>query len=196
MRRLSVLLCAILLTAACSEPPQKEITRAQEAIDAARAAGAEQYAPEAYTAATAALQQSHEAVTQRDYRLALSRALEAAERAQDATKQAAEGKVKVRHDSETAVNATNVALQQLELRLKGAAAARVPPRDLVVPRRVAADTAAALQKARAALRAGSYLEAGTGISTARQEISEQIRAVDDLIAARTVRPVRRKTASE
>jgi hypothetical protein len=192
MRRLSVLLCTILLFAACSEPPQKEITRAQDAIDAARAAGAEEYAPEAFVAATTALQQSRDAVTQRDYRLALSRALEAAERAQDAAKQAPEGKLKVRHDSETAVNATNAALQQLELRLKAAAAAKIPPRDLAGARKAADDTAAALQKARAALRAGRYLEAGTTIGQHQQEISEQMRAVDDLISARTARPARRK----
>ena len=41
-------------SAACSEPPQKEIDRAQGAIDAARAAGAEQYA--------------HRAVHRRDHR--------------------------------------------------------------------------------------------------------------------------------
>ena len=81
MPRLSVPLCAIIsalvLSAACSAPPQKEIDRAQQAIDSARAAGADQYAPEAYAAATSALQQSHEAVDQRDYRLALSRAVDA-----------------------------------------------------------------------------------------------------------------------
>ena len=41
-----LLACALLLCAACSEPPQKEIDRAQGAIDAARAAGADQYAPD------------------------------------------------------------------------------------------------------------------------------------------------------
>ena len=69
--------CAVALTVACSAPPQKEIDRAQQAVDAARAAGAEQYAPESFAEATAALQQSHEAVNQRDYRLALSRAVDA-----------------------------------------------------------------------------------------------------------------------
>jgi type II secretory pathway component PulM len=36
------ILCAVVLFAACSEPPQREINGAQAAIDAARAAGAEQ----------------------------------------------------------------------------------------------------------------------------------------------------------
>ena len=88
MPRLSALLCTIIVRAralrGCSEPPQKEIDRAQQAIDTARAAGAEQYAPESFAAATTALQQSHEAVDQRDYRLALSRAVDASDRAQEA----------------------------------------------------------------------------------------------------------------
>ena len=90
MPRLSVLLGTIalfVLSAGCSEPPQKEIDRAQQAIDSARAAGAEQYAPDTFAAATAALKQSHEAVDQRDYRLALSRAVDASDRAQEAARE-------------------------------------------------------------------------------------------------------------
>src|SRR5688500_3123501 len=71
MRRLSGLLCALLFCSACSEPPQKELAMAQGAIDAARAAGAEQYAREPLAAAAASLQSAHDAVVQRDYVLAL-----------------------------------------------------------------------------------------------------------------------------
>ena len=55
--------------------------QAQGAIDAARAAGADQYAREEFTAAEDALKRSHEAVAQRDYRQALNTALDARERA-------------------------------------------------------------------------------------------------------------------
>ena len=53
-----------------------------------------------FAEATAALQQSHEAVEQRDYRLALSRALDASQRAQDAARQAAEGQARARSEAE------------------------------------------------------------------------------------------------
>src|SRR4029079_8325791 len=100
MSRLSALLgtlvCAVVLFAACSEPPKKEIDQAQQAVDAARQAGAEQYAAEAFAAATAALQQAREAVDQRDYRLALSRAVDAGERAHEATTAATDNKAKAR----------------------------------------------------------------------------------------------------
>jgi hypothetical protein len=192
MRRLCVLLCTLLLCAACSEPPHKEMNRAQGAIDAARAAGAEQYATDALTAATTALQQSRDAVEQRDYRLALSRALDASDRAQDAAKQAGDNKAKARSDSESAVNATNAALRELEGRLKSATTAHVPASAVAQPRKVATDAAATLQKARAALRAGNYLEASAALKNTRTEIMEQIRELDSVIDARGGRGVKKK----
>jgi hypothetical protein len=187
MRRLFALILMILLTSGCSEPPNKEIDRAQGAIDAARAAGAEQYATEAFAAAASALQLSHEAVEQRDYRLALSRAIDAYERAQDAAKLAADGKAKARSDAETVVNAANAAALALAARLKAAETARVPPRDLVEARRTAADAAASLQKARAALKAGAYLDATATVKGLDEQIRTQIRAVEALPPPRAPR---------
>ena len=109
--RLAALLCALALCAACSEPPQKEIDRAQGSIDAARAAGAEQYAAAEIAAATTSLQQAHEAVDQRDYRLALSRAVDASEHAQEAAKEAADGKARARSEAESAIHSATAAIQ-------------------------------------------------------------------------------------
>jgi hypothetical protein len=75
---LVALIFATLFAAACSEPPSKEMNQAQGAIDAARAAGAEQYAADELKAAVDALAQYEVAVTARDYRLALAHALVAA----------------------------------------------------------------------------------------------------------------------
>ena len=60
--------------------------QAQGAIDAARAAGAEQFAKEEFAAAVDSLRRSEEAVTQGDYRLALSLAIDGRGRAQNAAK--------------------------------------------------------------------------------------------------------------
>ena len=189
MRRLSALLVMILLASGCSEPPNKEINRAQGAIDAARAAGAEEYATEAFTAATSALQQSHEAVEQRDYRLALSRAVDAYERAQDAAKLAADGKARVRSEAEMAVSTTNAAAVALDARLKAAEAAKVPARDLVQPRQTAKDAAATLQKARASLKAGAYLAAIESVKGLEPQIRTQIRVLETIPPARGPRRV-------
>src|SRR5438552_16737193 len=81
---LSLALVAALAATACGDPPDKEMQQAQGAIDAARAAGADQYAHDEFAAAQDALKRSHEAVDQRDYRQALNTALDARERAQTA----------------------------------------------------------------------------------------------------------------
>lgn len=197
MPRLSVLLgtivCAVALSTACSAPPQKEIDRAQQAIDSARAAGADQYAPEAYAAATAALQQSHEAVDQRDYRLALSRAVDASDRAQEAQRAAAENKARARSASEAAVNSANAALMQLEARVKTAEGARVPARELAPAREAIKDAESALQKARALLAADNYRGASEAVSGLDDEIRSEIRVVEAAITLRTAkRPLRRR----
>jgi len=188
MRALPAVLLPLFLLAACSAPPQKEIDLAQGALDAAGAAGAEQYAPQEYAAARSSLQQAHEAVAQRDYRLALTRALDAHDRAQDAAKGAANGKARARGEAEAAVAAAAAQLRRL---IAGAEAARVGRKELAAARRIAADADAAVQKARAAIRSESYLSARDGVKDIPRRIMAEIVALDAETAKRTVRPPRR-----
>lgn len=195
MPRLSVLLCTmalLVLTAGCSEPPQKEIDRAQQAIDAARAAGAEHYAPETFAAATDALKQSHEAVDQRDYRLALSRAVDASDRAQDAAREAADNKAKARRETEATINAANAALMQLEARIKTAEEVHVPTREIAPARATAKDASGALQKARAALSAEDLTGARAAVDGLEEDIRSEIRVVEAATTLRTPRRPARK----
>ena len=179
MRRVAVLLYTLLLCAGCSAPPQKEIDRAQGAIDAARAAGAEQYATLEFTEATAALQQSHEAVDQRDYRLALSRALDASQRAQDAARQAADGRARARSEAETAVHMAAAAVQQLETKLKAMPASKTPDPDVKTAQDALGRAQATLQKARESVSAGRYGEARAAVQDTATQITAQISALDD-----------------
>jgi hypothetical protein len=178
MRRLAALLSALLLCAACSEPPQKEIDRAQGAIDAARAAGAERYAATEFNAATTSLQQAHDAVTQGDYRTALSRALTASERAQEAARQAADGKARARADAEVSLTAANAALQQLHTSIK-AAEPRVPAAQLASARASAKRIEGVLQEARAHIGGERYVEAAAALKNVIPTVNEQIRALTD-----------------
>jgi uncharacterized protein DUF4398 len=189
MRRLWCLLCALVLCAACSEPPQKEIDRAQGAIDAARAAGAERYAPAEFTAATGALQQSHDAVQQGDYRLALSRALDASERAQAAAREAADGKARARSEAETAVSTTATSVQQLRSAMKSAEEARVPATQLAAAHHTAQRADAAVQEARAKLGKEQYLEVVSDLKGVQTQIQRQISSLSE---AAKVRSARRK----
>ena len=146
-----------MLAAACGEPPEKEMQQAQGAIDAARAAGADQYAHAEFTAAQDALKHAREAVDQRDYQAALNNALDSRERAQNAAKEAADRKATARGDAERAISDLTAALTEARLKLKGAESARVSPKTLAKPRETIADAQAALQKARAAFGRGDYL---------------------------------------
>jgi Domain of unknown function (DUF4398) len=190
--RLSTIMCAVVLFAACSEPPRKEIDQAQQAIDNARKAGAEQYAPDTFAVATAALQQAREAVDQRDYRLALSRAVDASDRAQEAARAAADNKATARSQTEAAVNAINAAAMHLQARLKVADEVRVPARELSPARAVLKDAEATLQKARALLAAENYTAAATAVSGFDAQIRSETKVVEAAITLRTARRPARK----
>ena len=189
MLRLFVALCALLSCLACSEPPQKEIDRAQGAVDAARAAGAERYAATEFAAATTALQQAHDAVGQRDYRTALSRALTANERAQEAARQAADGKARARSEAEGAVNAATTALTQLRTAIKSPEAQK-KPQQLASARKLAARVEGSLQEARAHLKAERYLDASAALKDVVPQVNAQISEFNE--PATKPKPVRRR----
>jgi hypothetical protein len=178
VRRLIAAGVVLVCIAGCSEPPQKELDQAQGAVDTARAAGADQYAPDDYTAATTSLQKAHEAVDQRDYRQALSYALDARERAKAAASAAADGQAKARSDAEARITALLARTQQLDTRLAAAESARVPARDLHDARATLDDTRARLQKAGTAVTAKNYKEAINQLDGVRENLDKAIVAVD------------------
>src|SRR5712671_1694338 len=114
---LSLALVAAITSAACGDPPEKEMQQAQGAIDAARAAGGDQYASQEFTAAVDALTHAHEAANDRDYRQALNFALDARERAQLALKEAADNKAAARVNAERALAGANATLGVAQKRL-------------------------------------------------------------------------------
>ena len=178
MRRLPVIALLLLFAAGCSEPPQKEIDQAQGALDAARAAGADKYAVEEYTAASGALQKAHEAVGQRDYRQALSYAIDARERAQDAARAAADGKARARGAAQAQLADFAARVQQLETRIKTAESARVPARDLRDSRAMLAQARTALQKARTAFGSGDYEGVTGALSGMKEKVDATVKQGD------------------
>jgi len=147
---------AALAAGGCGDPPEKEMQQAQGAIDAARAAGADQYAAEEFAAAQTALKRASEAVEQRDYRLALNNALDARERAQNAAKQAADGKAVARTEAEHALGVTTSALNDAHVRLRSAEKSHAPWRVVAGPRKVIDDADMTVQEARAEFARGDY----------------------------------------
>jgi hypothetical protein len=192
MRRAAAALCVLLIFTACSEPPHKEIERAQGAIDAARAAGAEQYAAEPFTAATTAMRETHDAVEQRDYRLALSRAIDANDRALEAARQAADGKARARSEAEAAATRLATTLGHLDDRLEAATTGKLTAKETEPARRTRADADRALQEARAAMAKEDYRGAVAIAKGVPEKILEQLRELDTAVDARTARTPRRR----
>jgi hypothetical protein len=185
---LSLIVMAAVAANACGDPPEKEMQQAQGAIDAARAAGADDYANAELTAAQSALKRANDAVEQRDYRLALNNALDARERAQNAAKLAADGKAVARTEAEHALGVTTSALNDAHVRLRAAERSRVPSRVLAAPRQVVDDADTTVQKARAEFARADYRAV---LETLRDMPSRLRAAVHDLEAAGAAAPRRR-----
>jgi hypothetical protein len=184
--------CALALLGAltgCAEPPHKEMNQAQGAIDAARAAGADEYATTELAAATDALKRSEEAVAQNDYRLALSLAIDGRERAQAAAKVAVETRAKARGNAERIVAEVNAVLTQAQARLDDATLTKLPRRTATDLRARVAAAEKSMQEARTALERDDYERAITIAKALEARIVETLGVLDK---ATTPAPVRKR----
>lgn len=179
----------ILLLAACASPPSKEMNQAQGAIDNARAAGAEEYAPDELNGAVDSLKRSEEAVAQRDYRLALNLAIESRNRAQTATKTAVAARAKARGDAERLVAEANALLTQARDRLNHPDVARLSRRVVEDQRQVITTAEKSMQDARTTLNSDDYPRA---IETASSVASQLRASLKALGTAPAPRPTRRR----
>jgi hypothetical protein len=163
-------LAIVFAAISCASPPQQEIDQAQGAIDAARAAGAERYAATEYAAATQALKQANEAVTGRDYRLALNYALESREQAQNAARTAADTRARLQGDVERSIAEAKALVAQARARVDGPTAAQIPRNTRRNAQAQLKQLEEDLQKADAALKAEEYMEADRLLMGVRKQI--------------------------
>jgi hypothetical protein len=179
MRRVlsGAILVASLTLSGCAEPPNKEMDQAQGAIDAARAAGAEEYAATEFAAATGTLAQAHEAVAQRDYRLALNHALESREHAQNAAREAADTRARIRGEVERAMAEAEALLAKANATVAAAEGTRVPRRTLREAQQALAAISAEVQKAGSAMKAEDYMGAQPMLDGLKERIEQVIASV-------------------
>jgi hypothetical protein len=175
-----------MLAAGCSEPPSKEMHQAQGAIDAAKAAGAEQYASDELQSAVDALAQYEAAVAASDYRLALAHALDSRERAQSAAKAAVDARARARGDAERELAEAIAIVERARTRLKNPTVLKLPRRLLASAENVIAAQAASLQEARAALDEEDY----EGVQKTAMEAAERIQAELEALDAAAAGPGR------
>ncbi len=179
----ALLVMALSCLAGCAEPPSKEMDQAQGAIDAARAVGAAEYAATELDAAVSALARADEAVDQRDYRLALSQALDARERAQTAARDASNRKAELRSQAERDAAALETAVDAAGSRLDTLRDRKVPPALLTTATAALAAAEQALQEARTRLAAQEFRQAAETLPTPAMQLSEAMRALEQSVAA-------------
>jgi hypothetical protein len=161
--------------------------QAQGAIDAARAAGADQYATTEYEAAATALQHAHEAVAAGDYRLALNYALEGREHAQNAARDTADTKARMRSEIERDLAEVDALVAKAQSQLTAAERARVPTRLLRQPTADLATVGADLQEPREAVASGDYLRARQSLDGIKQRLEKVLGAVNAAATSQTSR---------
>jgi uncharacterized protein DUF4398 len=181
-------LLSVLSLVACGEPPDKEMHQAQGAIDAARAVGAETYAPDEFKGAVDALARAQDAVAQRDYRLALNNALDSRERAQNAAKMAAEQRASARSAAERLLADVTSAIAVSAARLKAAETAHAPKTATEPLKAGLASARQATEDAGKALASQDYLGAKArldGIVTSLSMLLQQLPKTDAVLPARS-----------
>lgn len=158
-----------LAVVSCGAPPSKELGQAQGAIDAARAAGADGYAPVELKAAADALRRAEQAVAERDYRLALSQALDSREYAQEAAKVAASQKAEVRSEAERLLAQVTSAVAVASTRLPAESSRATSPAMAALQAAVR-DARVAMDDAGKALASEDYLEARRRLQGVRDAV--------------------------
>lgn len=172
-------LVAILALFACADPPNREMDQAEGAIDAARAAGAEQYAADELTAAVTALEQSRDAVALHDYRSALSYALDSRERAESAAKLAAEQRALLQSRAERALTELRGLVERGDERVAGAEARRAPRQTVRRVRAALSHAVNALQEASAAMAQGDYAAVSQRLEGVSADVTAALAELDE-----------------
>ena len=155
------------------------MNQAQGAIDAAKAAGAEQFAATELAAAVDALRRSEEFVTQRDYRQALNYAIEGREQAQAAAKAAVEARARARGDAEALLAEATTLLAQARAQLRNADGTRVSRRALQDARETIDGAQTSVQNARTALNSDDYAQARKALEGVSKRIRSAISQISD-----------------
>jgi flagellar hook-basal body complex protein FliE len=175
----SVAIVVSSLIAGCGDdPPNKELQQAQQAIDEARASGADRYSSDEFNAAQDAVKRAQAAVGARDYRQALNDALDARDRAQNASKDTTDKKAKAKVDADRALHDAALAIVDARAKLRTAESAhRVPSRVLVPVRRDITDAETHVQEARTAFDSGDYLSALQTLNASMKRLNDTVKTL-------------------
>jgi hypothetical protein len=170
-RRFTILAVA-LLTLSCSAPPEKEHLLALEALSAARTPDTTAYAAEELAAAEAALASYDRAVADRDYRQALSRAIEARDKANQAPQAASERKAQARVQADSLLAECNAVLSSLRARMTATGANRPTPAQLTRLRQATRTRPSQIRVAEAMINQQNYKNAIAALTPVLQSLRQ------------------------
>ena len=162
--------CAALLLVltGCDSPPASELDAAHQALDAARAAEAETYAPDEIGKASATLKEAEAEIGVQDDSFALTRSYDqarelvsrATSEAEAAAAAAGENKIKVKGQAEAANEAAQAAIENAQAMLRKAPRRGKAARESVAALEADVASAEAMHAgAQQAYEAGKYMDA-------------------------------------
>jgi hypothetical protein len=186
---LAAWLTAVLVTA-CATPPNKEVADAQTALAAAREAGADRYAPEAYAAAAEAYRLANEAVLADDYRLALNHALDSRERAEGAAREAAAVQQRARDSVERLMLDVATLLARAGSGIEEAERAGAARRAIRDAREAVSLVNDDVQEAGTAMQADDYAAAEPLLAGVKARLSEVMASLEQALPSQSRKPVR------
>ncbi len=150
------------------------------AIDTARTAGASAYAADQLTAAEASLKRYDDLVADRDYKQALSAALDARDRAFDAAKSATARQASLRSEADQLLKSLDAAVAAADADLKASRSASAARRadKLRLTRKAAAS---AMQEARTMMTAGELTKAVKRLVDANAAMKRDIASLEAVV---------------
>ena len=149
----------LFFIAACAAPPNREIGDAQNALKAAKEAGAEKYAAGPFDLASESYRLANEAVLNGDYRLALNKALESREHSQNAIRLSSDVNIRARQQATDTMADVAALLVETSSRIEQAERAGASRRVVTEARRALGQVTASVQEASAAMKANEFATA-------------------------------------
>ena len=183
MRRISVALVLLLALGAavgCAKVPQEAVSSAKTALDGAKTAQADQYAPDAWTQAQDAQSQLDAELKAQEDKFALFRSYDHSKelaqqvqtKAQEATQAAEAAKERAREEATNLLAEAKSKLAELQTNLEKAPRGKGTAADLAALKSDASGIETSLTDAENAFNGGDFLTAKSKAEAALQSISE------------------------
>ncbi len=186
------LLVVLAVVAGCAKPPQADVDSAKQAVEAARAAQASEYAPESFRSAEDAQAQLDTELKAQEEKFALFRSYKKAAELAGAAKAAAEkaatdaaaGKEQAKGEAEALITEAKAARDEARAMLEKAPKGKGTAADLEALKADLTSVDTTIADAEAAFSAERYLEAKSKAEAAKSSAANVKAAVEQAMEAR------------